>query len=111
MAKVPPIQTPQGPTFPARRSFSPEFKRDAVERALRKQETLTAISKDLGIRLNNLSNWVKQGQGNGASEEAHETKDFTRPHPEGVSKSVIRENKLLRLELEYLKAKDLILRK
>ena len=45
-----------------RRSFSPEFKRDAVALVLDEGRTIADVARSLGIGETNLGNWVRQAR-------------------------------------------------
>jgi len=88
-----------------RRSFSDEFKQDAVNRVL-KGEKLSAVARELGVNPNNLYLW-KNSFAAGSNEPAIEHPSA--PPPE--SKDLARENELLKLEIEYLRKREAILRR
>jgi len=45
-----------------RRSFSPEFKRDAVALVLDEGRTIADVARSLGIGETNLGNWVREAR-------------------------------------------------
>ena len=90
-----------------RRSFSDEFKQDAVNRVL-KGEKLSAVARELGVNPNNLYLW-KGSFASGASEPELALEKPSAPVPE--SKDLARENELLKLEIEYLRKREAILRR
>ena len=80
-----------------RRSFTVEFKRDAVAMVLEQERTIADVARSLGIVESNLGNWVKQaridrGERDGLTTE--ERAELTR---------LRRENAQLRMERELLK--------
>lgn len=80
-----------------RRSFTAEFKRDAVAMVLEQGRTIADVSRSLGIVESNLGNWVKQaridrGERDGLTTE--ERAELVR---------LRRENAQLRMERELLK--------
>ncbi|MFI5663233.1 transposase [Streptomyces sp. NPDC051684] len=44
------------------KSYTAEFKRDAVALALSSDETVTEVARDLGVSPEGLRNWVKQAR-------------------------------------------------
>ena len=88
-----------------RHSYSDEVKNRSVAR-VRAGETMTKIaadlSKELGwtVNLNCISNWMKAAEGEGSSE----------PEPR-ENKALAKEIALLRLELDFMRRKELLLRK
>ena len=80
-----------------RRSFTAEFKRDAVAMVLEQGRTIADVSRSLGIVESNLGNWVNQaridrGERDGLTTE--ERAELVR---------LRRENAQLRMERELLK--------
>lgn len=45
-----------------RRTFTKEFKRESVEFALSSEKTVAEVSRDLGIKENNLRRWINEYQ-------------------------------------------------
>ena len=95
-----------------RHSYSDEVKNRSVAR-VRAGETMTKIaadlSKELGwtVNLNCISNWMKAAEGEGSSEpEPRET-----AAPPRENKDLAKEIALLRLELDFMRRKELLLRK
>lgn len=82
-----------------RRTFSPEFKFEAIRLAQSPGQSIAIVAKDLGITESNLRNWIKQSSvdaGNGpagalTTAEKHELA------------ALRRENKELRVEREILR--------
>ena len=69
----------------SRRSFTPEFKRDAVALVLDEGNTIADIARSLGIGETNLGNWVRQArvdrgerEGLTTSEKAELRREVTR---------------------------------
>lgn len=81
-----------------RRSFSKEFKAQAVELVLSSGQSIGKIAKDLDLTESALERWVKQ---------AKESKEATKPGtPEGEKAELARlreENRILRMERDFLK--------
>jgi len=80
-----------------RRSFTAEFKRDAVAMVLEQGRSIADVARSLGIVESNLGNWVKQarvdrGERDGLTTE--ERSELVR---------LRRENAQLRMERELLK--------
>ena len=90
-----------------RRSFSDEFKQDAVNRVL-KGEKLSAVARELGVNPNNLYLW-KNSFAAGSNESEPALERPSAPPPE--LKDLARENELLKLEIEYLRKREAILRR
>lgn len=81
----------------SRRSFTAEFKRDAVAMVLEQERTIADVARSLGIVESNLGNWVKQARvdrGELAGLTTEERAELTR---------LRRENAQLRMERELLK--------
>lgn len=80
-----------------RRSFTVEFKRDAVALVLDQHRSIADVSRSLGIVESNLGNWVKQARvdrGEQAGLTTEERVELVR---------LRRENAQLRMERELLK--------
>ena len=90
-----------------RRSFTDEFKQNAVQRVMA-GEKLSAVARDLGVNSNNLYLW-KGSFASGASEPELALEKPSAPVPE--SKDLARENELLKLEIEYLRKREAVLRR
>ena len=89
------------------RSFTDEFKQDAVNRVL-KGEKLSAVARELGVNPNNLYLW-KNSFAAGSNEPQLALEKPSAPVPE--SKDLARENELLKLEIDYLRKREAILRR
>jgi len=84
-----------------KRTFSPEFKREAVKLVVERGVAISQASKDLGLHTNVLRKWVKDHRVNGV--HAFPGKGKQRPDDAEVSR--------LRRELEKVKAERDILKK
>ena len=85
------------PTTRRRRSFTAEFKRDAVAMVLENNRTIADVARSLGIGETSLGNWVKQeriDRGERAGLTTSERQELVR---------LRRENAQLRMERELLK--------
>ena len=85
------------PTTRRRRSFTVEFKRDAVAMVLDNDRTIADVARSLGIGETSLGNWVKQeriDRGERAGLTTSERQELVR---------LRRENAQLRMERELLK--------
>ena len=80
-----------------RRSFSAEFKRDAVEIVRSSQKPIAEVARELGINDTTLGNWVKQDQVNRGEREG-----LTSDERSELGE-LRRENARLRMERELLK--------
>jgi transposase-like protein len=89
----------------ARRSFSDEFKQDAVNRVMA-GEKLSAVARDLGVNPNNLYLW-RNNLSSGSNEPAIEHSPALVPDP----KDLARENELLKLEIDYMRKREALLRR
>jgi len=81
----------------SRRSFTVEFKRDAVAMVIEQERSIADVAKSLGIGETNLGNWVRQARvdrGERAGLTSEERAELTR---------LRRENAQLRMERELLK--------
>lgn len=82
-----------------RRSFTPEFKAEAIQLSQSPGYAIAIVAKDLGISENNLRNWIKQASvdaGNGPSGA------LTTAEKQELA-ALRRENKELRMEREILR--------
>jgi transposase len=80
-----------------RRSFTPEFRAEAVRLALESDRPLSEIARELGIRPDQLRHWKQQlTRAVGGSPPASET-------PEQELRRLRRENAVLRQERDFLK--------
>ena len=89
-----------GPVLPpgrSRRSFSREFKADAVALVLEEGRTIASVARSLGIGATNLGNWVRQARIDRGEREGMTTAERS----ELVE--LRRENARLRQERELLK--------
>lgn len=80
-----------------RRSFTAEFKRDAVAMVLEQERTIADVARSLGIVESNLGNWVKQARVDRGERDGLTTEE----RAELVR--LRRENAQLRMERELLK--------
>lgn len=81
----------------ARRSFTPEFKAQAVELVRSSGKGVTRIAKDLDLTPSALERWVKQAEGRPGTGE-------TPPLSEREELQRLREeNRVLRMERDFLK--------
>jgi len=92
----------------ARRSFTDEFKQDAVNRVMA-GEKLSAVARKLGVNPNNLYLW-KNSFASGSNKPELALERPSAPVPES-SRDLARENELLKLEIEYLRKREAILRR
>jgi transposase len=74
-----------------RRSYSAEFKREAVELASQPGQTVTGVARDLGIRANLIHRWKRSMQEHG--------------HQAFVGQGVARDEELMRLRRELAQVK------
>lgn len=74
-----------------RRSFSEEFKREAVSLATQSSGSISDVARQLGIASSSLTRWVRQAK-------AHGTKAFPGP-------GVARDEELMRLRRELAQVK------
>lgn len=82
-----------------RRSFTPEFKAEAVKLAQSPGQSIAAVAKDLGITEGNLRNWVKQ-----ADVDAGKSPQSALTTAEKQELAALRrENRELRMEREILR--------
>jgi transposase len=80
-----------------RRSFTPEFRAEAVRLALESERPLSEIARELGIRPDQLRHWKQQlTRAAGDSPPPGET-------PEQELRRLRRENVVLRQERDFLK--------
>ena len=80
-----------------RRSFTPEFRAEAVRLALESERPLSEIARELGIRPDQLRHWKQQlTRAAGDSPPSGET-------PEQELRRLRRENAVLRQERDFLK--------
>ena len=90
-----------------RRSFSDDFKQKALDR-VRAGETVTSVAKDLGIVPNLLYLW-KSNFASGAIEP--ELSLELPSSPVSDLKDLAKENELLKLEIDYLRRRESILKR
>ncbi|MFN3216302.1 MAG: transposase [Acidimicrobiales bacterium] len=83
--------------FRSRRSFTPEFKADAVAMVLDEGHTIADVARRLDIGETNLGNWVRQ-----ARVDRGEREGLTTSEREELAE-LRREVKRLRMERELLK--------
>jgi transposase-like protein len=81
-----------------KRSFSPEYREEAVKLVIETSRSIAQVAKELGINEGTLGNWVNAYRREHAGEEP----------PLSVSdrarlREVERENRELRMEVEFLK--------
>jgi len=81
----------------SRRSFSPEFKRDAVALVLDEGRTIADVARSLGIGETNLGNWVRQARVDRGEREGLTTSE------KAELAELRRENAKLRMERDLLK--------
>ncbi|WP_423915666.1 transposase [Candidatus Poriferisodalis sp.] len=89
-----------GPVLPAgrsRRSFSKDFKADAVALVLEEGRSIASVARSLGIGATNLGNWVRQARVDRGEREGMTTAE------RGELVELRRENARLRQERELLK--------
>lgn len=82
-----------------RRTFSPEFKSEAVRLAQSPGQSIAIVAKDLGITESNLRNWIKQDAVDGGNGPAGA---LTTAEKQELS-ALRREIKELRMEREILR--------
>ena len=80
-----------------RRSFTDEFKRDAVALVLDEGHRIVAVASDLGIGDGTLGNWVRQARIDRGDRQGLTTEDRAR------IRELERENAKLRMERDLLK--------
>ena len=86
-----------------RKTYSAEFKRQAVQLATQLDHTVDEIARDLGIGRSTLSNWIRMAKEHG--ELAFPGKGKARLTPEQEElKRLRKENELLRQERDILKS-------
>ena len=88
---------PTAPSTPLRRTFTEEFKREAV-RLANERGNLSAVARDLGIVDSVLARWKKRVE----DAQAHSFPGRGNPRDEELSK-LQRENARLKEEVEVLK--------
>ncbi len=81
----------------ARRKFSPEFKRDAVELVLTTGRPIAEVAKELGLYDSTLGNWVRQAQVDQGEREGLTSDERAR------LRELEAENAKLRMEADLLK--------
>jgi transposase len=81
----------------ARRQFTPEFKRDAVELVRTSGRPIAEIARELGIYDSTLGNWVRQDAIDRGEREGLSSDEHARLH------ELERENARLRMERDLLK--------
>jgi transposase len=92
----------------ARRSFSPEFKLEAVRLVVEEGRPLSQVARELQIRPELLRGWKAQLQAGGQIQRAHTALSI-----EDENRRLKRENEVLRMERDFAKkaaaffAKDL----
>ena len=74
-----------------------------------KGEKLSAVARELGVNPNNLYLWKKSSFAAGSNEPQLALEKPSAPVPE--SKDLARENELLKLEIDYLRKREAILRR
>ena len=90
-----------------RRSFSDDFKLAAVRRVMA-GEKLSAVARELGVNPNNLYLW----KNNLAAGSIEPELAVERPSaPRSEAKDLAKENELLKLEIDYLRKREAILRR
>lgn len=81
-----------------KKSFSPEFKDEAVKMVIETSRPIARVAKDLGINEGTLGNWVAAYRRDHAGEE---------PPPTLTERARLRElereNRELKMELEFMK--------
>ncbi len=80
-----------------RRSFSPEFKKDAVAMVLDEGRSIADVARSLGIGETSLGNWVKQARIDRGEREGLTTSE------RAELAELRRENARLRMERDLLK--------
>jgi transposase len=81
----------------ARREFTPEFKRDAVELVRTSGRPIAEIARELGIYDSTLGNWVRQDRIDRGEQEGLTSDQQARLH------QLERDNAKLRMERDLLK--------
>jgi len=81
----------------SRRSFTSEFKADAVALVLDEEHRLVDVARDLGIGDGTLGNWVRQARVDRGERQGLTTEDRAR------IRELERENAKLRMERDLLK--------
>ena len=86
-----------------RKTYSAEFKRQAVQLATQPDHTVDEIARDLGIGPSTLGNWIRMAGEHG--ELAFPSEGKARPTPEQEElKRLRKENEVLRQERDILKS-------
>ncbi len=88
-----------------RRSFTEEYKRQAVELVVSSRRSITAVAKELGLRDSVLRRWVDRVREEPASAAQRPTTPAT-PMPADQASEIARlrqENERLRMERDILK--------
>jgi transposase-like protein len=81
----------------SRRSFTSEFKADAVALVLDEEHRIVDVAEDLGIGAGTLGNWVRQARVDRGERQGLTTEDRAR------IRELERENAKLRMERDLLK--------
>lgn len=87
-------------TQKTRRSFTQEFKDDAISLVVEQGYSCAEVGRRLGIRENNVNRWVREYR---AKNESVSTDGLTREQLEKELKRLRKENKRLEMEREILK--------
>jgi transposase len=82
-----------------KRSFSDEFKTEAVRRVLEDGKTPSAVARELGVQRQNLASWLKRA----AALTGKKQRDVLDVDDRAELKRLRRENERLKLEREILK--------
>jgi transposase len=80
-----------------RRTYPPEFKRDAIELARRSSQSVARTANDLGVDDQTLRNWIKQAEIDEGKTEGLTTDELAE------LRELRRENRKLKMEREILK--------
>jgi transposase-like protein len=101
------LKMPKAAQRTPRRSFSDDFKQKALDR-VRAGESVSSVAKELGIVPNLLYLW----KSNFASGAIEPESSLERPSGSvSESKDLVRENELLKLEIDYLRRRESILKR
>ena len=83
-----------------RRSYTKQFKADAVSLAIEQGYSSAEVGRRLGVSENNVNRWIRQHRD---KNERLSTDGLTRQHLETELKRLRKENKRLEMEREILK--------
>ena len=85
-----------------RKTFTTEFKREAVQLTQRPEMTVTQAARDLGIGISTLQRWLREASQQGDAAFPGLGRQILTPEQEEIRK-LRKENEILREEREILK--------